>query len=173
MIDKVSHVSCLKNFPGECVCTFCFDPVFTFSLVMLHWLLCYVLSRLEMEADISIVSFHIIWMNGIYIFSYPKNKNHFRCAEYLTLSTFDTNAILIYGPQLQYFWCEKILLIYSMYRADEASFLYNSLSSQYFGPVDVEYLLHILGQKSNTIKSCCWYNLLPLNNMNIHFQKWI
>ena len=30
MIDNVSHVSCSKNFPGECICTFCFDPMFTF-----------------------------------------------------------------------------------------------------------------------------------------------
>ena len=36
MIDNVSHVSCLKIFPGECVCTFCFDSMFTFSLITLH-----------------------------------------------------------------------------------------------------------------------------------------
>ena len=43
MIDNVSYVSCSKNFPGECVCTFCFDPMFTFSFVTLHWLLCFLL----------------------------------------------------------------------------------------------------------------------------------
>ena len=32
---------------------------------------------------------------------------------------FGTNASLTYVPQLQYLWREKMLLIYSMYRADE------------------------------------------------------
>ena len=36
MIDNISYVSCSKNFPGECICTFCFDPMFTFSLVTLQ-----------------------------------------------------------------------------------------------------------------------------------------
>ena len=59
VIDNVSHVSCLNIFPGECVCTFCFDPMFTFSLVTLHCLLCFLLSRLKLEADIGIVTFRI------------------------------------------------------------------------------------------------------------------
>ena len=59
MIDNVSHVSCLKNVLAECVCTFCFDPMFTCSLVKLHWLLCFLLSRVKIKADISIVSFHM------------------------------------------------------------------------------------------------------------------
>ena len=35
MIDNVSYVSCLKTFPGERVCTFCFDAMFALSLVTL------------------------------------------------------------------------------------------------------------------------------------------
>ena len=32
MIDNVSHVSYLKIFPGECDCTFDFDPISPFSI---------------------------------------------------------------------------------------------------------------------------------------------
>ena len=58
MFENVSHASCLKIFPCKCVCTFDFDPVFPFSLVMRHGLLCLLLFRLETEADIGIAAFH-------------------------------------------------------------------------------------------------------------------
>ena len=58
MIDNVSHVSCSKNFPGECVCTFCFDPCSHFLLS--RFTDCFVSSsRMKMKADRSTVSFHI------------------------------------------------------------------------------------------------------------------
>ena len=51
--------------------------MFPFSLVTLHWLHCFLLSRLKTEADIS----HNV--KGIYIFSAPKNKDLFRGAGFL------------------------------------------------------------------------------------------
>ena len=60
MIDNVSRVL------GECVCTFCFDPMFPLSFVTLHWLLCFLSSHLQTEADIGIVLFHITCREFIY-----------------------------------------------------------------------------------------------------------
>ena len=66
MIDNVSQVFCFKIFLSEYVCTFCFDPMFPFSLIMLHCLLCFLLSRLKTEADIGIFTFHITFTEFIY-----------------------------------------------------------------------------------------------------------
>ena len=66
MIDNVSYASYLKVFLDESECTSGFDPIFPFSLVTSHTLLCFLLSHLKTEVDMGIVAFHITFRELLY-----------------------------------------------------------------------------------------------------------